>query len=63
MPTIEDYNVGTLAAVFLLHEDVTVAETAIGLWANENGTFLLLHKLLMEIEVVGFEDFVATVVN
>jgi hypothetical protein len=63
MSAVEDNNVGAFAAVFLLHEDVAVAETAVGFRVDEDPALLLLHELLVEVEVVGFEDLVAAFVH
>lgn len=63
MFAIEDNDVRRLAAVFLSNENVAMAETAIGLTRHEDGFLLLLNQLLVKIEIVGFEDLVATFVN
>lgn len=40
-----------------------MTQTASELRADENRLFLLLHSLFVEIEVVGFENVIAAVVN
>lgn len=50
---VEDDDVGALADVFSLHQNVAMAEAAAGVGADEDGLFLLLDELLMEVEVIG----------
>lgn len=63
MLAVENDDVGCLAAVFLLHQDVAMAERAVGLRTHVERFLLLLHKLLVEIEVIGLQDVVAAGVN
>lgn len=63
MFAVEDDDVGAFAAVFFAHENVAVAETAAGFGCDCDGTFLLLHELLVEVEVIGFQDLIAAFVD
>lgn len=60
---VEYDDVGGFAAVLLLHQDVAMAQAAVGLRTHEERPFLLLDSLLVQFEVVRLEDVVAAVVD